>query len=359
MNKAFKNLMLPPVNFSTEEEWKVIKNESVGIKEIEAYIPIFQGGRMVYGYKKSEKEFKMSIEDLNITLYAWQEASVNEYFKALNFRKQREITDLTISALEKQFNRLDGLYQQNRLIARSEVLKVQADIENNKAINIENNQRERAAKETLLQLLGYELNKEIILKEFNVMNYVKTVGEIKKIQNPKETSLGKKQDLMVDIAEYNVKIAQADLYPAFYVKASHKFKERVGDRLVNRDEGMIEVGFRYRFEWGGTLDSVEQKKYALSQAKIRYTNNIQGIELEMRNKLGEIEAFLGQSEAKKRRVDLLKANLKIDNMRYDNGLVTTFEYLNSVNQLRMAEEDYYKLQRTLVLAVLEYENLFK
>ena len=67
----------------------------------------------------------------------------------------------------------------------------------------------------------------------------------------------------------------------------------------------------------------------------------------------------GQSEAQKKRVELLRENLKIDNLRYDNELVTTFDYLNSVNQLRIAEEDYYKLQRSLVLAVIEYENLYR
>lgn len=114
----------------------------MGFKEIEAYIPIFQGGRMVYGYKKAGKELEMAEENSKLTVYSWQEESVNEYFKALNFRKQREITNLTISALQKQRNRLDGLYKENKMIPKSEVLKVEADIENNIAINLENKQKE-------------------------------------------------------------------------------------------------------------------------------------------------------------------------------------------------------------------------
>ncbi|MBC2854551.1 TolC family protein [Cetobacterium sp. 2G large] len=357
--KALKNLILPPVNLSTEEDWQIVKDEGVGFKEIEAYIPIFQGGRMMYGYKKSKSELELAKENSKLSVYTWQEASVNEYFKALNYKKQFEITESTLNALEKQRNRLDGLYKENKMIAKSEVLKVEADIENNRALNLQNAQKERASKETLMQLLGYDLDRAITLDEFNAMDYLKSVGTIKKVENPKNTTLGKTQSLMVDIAEYDVKIAKADLYPSFYVKPSHKFKERVGDKLVNRNEGIIEVGFHYRFEWGGTLDSVDQKKFALEQAKIKYDNNIQGIELDMRNKLGEIESLAGQSEAQKKRVELLRENLKIDNLRYDNELVTTFDYLNSVNQLKKAEEDFFKLQRSLVLAVIEYENLYK
>lgn len=358
-SKALKNLILPPVNLSTEEDWQIVKDEGVGFKEIEAYIPIFQGGRMMYGYKKSKSELDLAKENSKLSVYTWQEASVNEYFKALNYKKQFEITESTLNALEKQRNRLDGLYKENKMIAKSEVLKVEADIENNRALNLQNAQKERASKETLMQLLGYDLDRAITLDEFNAMDYLKSVGTIKKVEDPKNTTLGKTQSLMVDIAEYDVKIAKADLYPSFYVKPSHKFKEKVGDKLVTKNEGMVEVGFRYRFEWGGTLDSVDQKKFALEQAKIKYDNNIQGIELDMRNKLGEIESLAGQSEAQKKRVELLRENLKIDNLRYDNELVTTFDYLNSVNQLRTAEEDFYKLQRSLVLAVIEYENLYK
>lgn len=358
-SKALKNLILPPVNLSTEEDWQIVKDEGVGFKEIEAYIPIFQGGRMMYGYKKSKSELDLAKENSKLSVYTWQEASVNEYFKALNYKKQFEITESTLNALEKQRNRLDGLYKENKMIAKSEVLKVEADIENNRALNLQNAQKERASKETLMQLLGYDLDRAITLDEFNAMDYLKSVGTIKKVEDPKNTTLGKTQSLMVDIAEYDVKIAKADLYPSFYVKPSHKFKEKVGDKLVTKNEGMVEVGFRYRFEWGGTLDSVDQKKFALEQAKIKYDNNIQGIELDMRNKLGEIESLAGQSEAQKKRVELLRENLKIDNLRYDNELVTTFDYLNSVNQLKKAEEDFFKLQRSLVLAVIEYENLYK
>lgn len=357
--KALKNLILPPVNLSTEEDWQIVKDEGIGFKEIEAYIPIFQGGRMMYGYKKSKSELDLAKENSKLSVYTWQEASVNEYFKALNYKKQFEITESTLNALEKQRNRLDGLYKENKMIAKSEVLKVEADIENNRALNLQNAQKERASKETLMQLLGYDLDRAITLDEFNAMDYLKAVGTIKKVEDPKNTTLGKTQSLMVDIAEYDVKIAKADLYPSFYVKPSHKFKEKVGDKLVTKNEGMVEVGFRYRFEWGGTLDSVDQKKFALEQAKIKYDNNIQGIELDMRNKLGEIESLAGQSEAQKKRVELLRENLKIDNLRYDNELVTTFDYLNSVNQLKKAEEDFFKLQRSLVLAVIEYENLYK
>ncbi|MGL5594001.1 TolC family protein, partial [Cetobacterium sp.] len=349
--KAFRNLILPPVTIESENDWKTAKEEGFGLEKIEAVIPIFQGGKIVNTYKKSKSELELAKEEKRLSVYSWQEASINSYFATLNYKKQREITDLTIAALQKQRNRLDGLYKENKMIPKSEVLKVEADIENNRAINFGNSQKERASKETLMKLLGYDLDKAITLDEFNAMDYLRSLGTIKKVEDPRNTTLGKAQSLMVDIAEYDVKIAKADLYPILYVKPSHKFKEENLDthKYETINEGRVEIGLRYTFAWGATLDSVDQSEYKLDQAKIKYDHNIQGIELDMRNKLGEIESLAGQSEAQKKRVELLRENLKIDNLRYDNELVTTFDYLNSVNQLRTAEEDFYKLQRGLVL----------
>lgn len=359
--KALRNLILPPVTISSENDWETAKKEGLGFEKIEATIPLFQGGRMVNSYKKSGKELELARENRNLSLYEWQEEAVNEYFKALNYRQQKDITELTISALEKQKSRLAGLYSANKMIAKSEVLKVEADIENNKAINLNNVQKERAAKETLMKLLGYNLDKEFSLEEFSSEKYLENLGEIKKIKAVEETTLGKAESLKVDIAKYDLNITKADLYPTLYVKPSHKFKEENlnTNKYETVNEGMVEIGIRYTFGWGATLDSVDQSKYRLEQAQIKYENNIVGIELDMRNKLGEIESLSRQSEAGKKRVELLRENLKIDNLRYSNELVSTFDYLNSVNQLRSAEEDYYKIQRALVLATIEYQNLYK
>ena len=79
----------------------------------------------------------------------------------------------------------------------------------------------------------------------------------------------------------------------------------------------------------------------------------------MRNKLDEIKAVYGRANAMKKRVDLLAENMKIDSMRYENDLLTTFDYLNSVNSFREAQEEYYSIQRKLVLSVIEYENLYR
>lgn len=362
--KALKNLVLPPVVLSSEEEWELIKDEGVGINEVKAYIPLFQGGRVYNTYKKSSSEYELSKKEEKIALYKSQEKAVGSYFEALNYRKQREITDRVLKALEKQKSRLSGLYGNGRLIPKSEVLKVEADIENSRAMNMENFRGERNSTEKLYQQLDYSLNSDKKLQEFDAEKYLAEKGKIQgKDSSLEDTTVGMVEKLKVENAEYDLKIAKADLYPTIYIKPSYKFKDKVWENGEERyktvNENMLEVGFRYVFAWGATLDTIAQSKYKLEQTKIQYENNMRGLSLEIRDKIRGMEALYGQSLALKKRVNLLSENLEIDNLRYDNGLITTFDYLDSVNKLRVAQEEYYRTQRALVLTTIEYENLYR
>lgn len=359
--KAWKNLVLPPVNLSNEEEWEIIKDEGVGFKEVEAYLPIFEGGRNLNVYRKSKAQLGIAEKDSSLVEMAAQEAAVSQYFAALNARKQIEITNKAIEALEKQKERVNDLYENGKIVPKSEVLKIEADIENNRGLNLENKHKESASMGQLARLLGYSVDSYLDLKDFDPSQYLATKTALKEENNKKveSTILGEKEQLKLDSASYDVKIAKADLYPKFYTKYTYTFKEKQNGELRTVNDDKFEVGFRWILAWGATLDNVRANEYAYEKAKIEYEDNLQGISLDMKNKLSEIKALYGKSLAMKKRVDLLQENMEIDNMRYENELLSTFDYLNSVNSFREAQEDYYELQRGLVLAVIEYENLYR
>ena len=79
----------------------------------------------------------------------------------------------------------------------------------------------------------------------------------------------------------------------------------------------------------------------------------------MRNQYNTVKSLYNRSLAMKKRAELLKENMNIDGKRYENELLSTFDYLNSVENYRQAQENYYKIQRDLVLAVIRYENLYR
>ena len=361
-NRAWKNYILPPITLDDSDEWDVVKKYGLGVKSLEVSMNVFEGGKSVYGYKTLKSQLAKSENQEILTEINAQEDAVAAYFSVLNAQKQTEITERAIKLLEKQKARVWDLYSNGKIVPKSEYLKIEADIENSKVLILENRQEEENTMGILNKILGYPLDNNLSLKDFDPELYLSSKANVKNKENKQveNTILGKNEKHDLDIAEYNVKLAQAELYPRIYTKYVHDFWER--DKNEGRrdiDEDRFELGFSWTFEWGGTLDEIASKKKALEQAQIKYDDNIKGITLEMRNQLNTVEALYGKVQAMKKRVDLLKENTNIDSMRYENELLSTFDYLNSVDNYRNAQEQYYRTQRDLVLAVIRYENLYR
>lgn len=361
-NKALKNLILPPIDFSQEDKWDAIKEEGVGIRELEITIPIFMGGKNLNSYRKAKNNLELAYKEEIFAENRAVEKAVGAYFDILNYQKQSEIINNAIKAMDKQKGRLKGLYKGGKIVPKSELLKVEADIERYRSLNLENARLEKKRTGDLNRILNLPLSTKITGKDILAGEYLGDRADSSKYMNRDitNTSLIQAEKLKLKNAEYDLKIAKADLYPTFYIKDTHKFKEWEENKLVDpKDEDLVEVGFRYYFAWGGNLDSVNQKKYELKKAQLMHDENVKEIQLDIENKINEIDSLYGQANANQKKVDLLRENMNIDSMRYENQLLTTYDYLNSINAYREAQEEYYAIQRKLVLAVIELENLYR
>ena len=363
-NKALKNLILPPVNLSQEENWNHIKEEGIGIRKLEMGIPLFMGGKNLNSYRKAKNNLELAYKEEIFAENRAVEKAVGAYFDTLNYQKQIEIINSAIKAMDKQKGRLEGLYKGGKIVPKSELLKVEADIERYKSLNLENVRLEKKSKGDLNKILNLPLDTNITGKDILAEEYLGNRADSSKYadRDIDNTHLVQAEKLKLKNAEYDLKIAKADLYPTFYLKDTYTFKEWDKDKREYSDptdENLLEVGFRYYFAWGGTLDSVNQKKYELKKAQLMHDENVKEIQLDIENKINEIDSLYGQANANQKKVDLLRENMNIDSMRYENQLITTYDYLNSVNAYREAQEEYYAIQRKLVLAVIELENLYR
>lgn len=361
--RAWKHLVLPAVNLSNEDNWDIVKEYGVGLEEFSVHIPIFTGGRNLNTYKKAKTQYEIAQRENNLVEMNAQEEAVAIYFAALNAKKQREITENTIEALEKQKERVSDLYHNGKMVPKSELLKIEADIENNRGINLENIHNENSYLGELAKLLSYPIDSKLDIEDFDPEKYIKDKATLENEtkKSVESTILGEREKLKLDSAAYDIKIAKADLYPTIYTRYKYNYREKneTTGRLDKVNDSEWGVGFRWVLSWGADLDNVKASQYEYERAKIEFEDNMQGISLEMKNKLSEIKALYGKTLSLKKRVDYLSENMEIDDMRYENDLLTTFDYLNSVNSFRLAQEQYYSLQRELVLSVIEYENLYR
>ena len=217
-DRALKNYILPPVKFDDSDEWDVVKKYGLGTKSLEVQMDIFEGGKSVYGYKVLKSQLAKSKNQEILTEIEAQENVVAAYFAVLNAQKQTEITERAMSLLEKQKSRVWDLYSNGKLVPKSEYLKIEADIENNRVLILENKQEEENTIGILNRLLGYPLDNNLILKDFDPEAYLMSKSNIQEKNNKKveNTLLGQNEKHDLDIAEYNVKLAKAELYPRIY-----------------------------------------------------------------------------------------------------------------------------------------------
>ena len=216
--RAWKHLVLPAVNLSNEDDWDIVKEYGVGLDEFNIHIPIFMGGKNLNTYKKAKTQYEIAQKEDSLVAMNAQEKAVATYFAALNAKKQREITENTIEALKKLKERVSDLYHNGKMIPKSELLKIEADIENNKGINLENIHNENSYLGELAKLLSYPIDSKLDIEDFDPEKYIKDKATLE--NEPKKsvesTILGEREKLKLDSAAYDVKIAKADLYPVIY-----------------------------------------------------------------------------------------------------------------------------------------------
>ena len=321
-------------------------------------IPIFTGWRNTNNYRKSVLAKNISYQENNLINYGIEERAILQYFNVLNNRTQAEISQMVIDNLLEEKKRLNELFENGQLIPKSEVLKVEADIVAEEATKERRVQGQRSAEEALYLLMGIPLQSNYTFAGYSTSGEPPKNYDIQKDTNTALTqgSQAKREELKLQDAELDVKLAKANLYPEVSGVYQYRFSNE-DDQFSDYQVAIIaewEI-----FSWGGTIDDIKQKKVNKEQAELNYTNRMEEIALEVRNKYREILTLRKEVDSQKVRLELLKENLEIDKLRYNNGLISSVDYLIAVSDLSETAATYYSLEREFVLSQREYKNLLK
>ncbi|MGL4402484.1 MAG: TolC family protein, partial [Fusobacteriaceae bacterium] len=103
----------------------------------------------------------------------------------------------------------------------------------------------------------------------------------------------------------------------------------------------------------------KSKKIARETSEMDYRDTLKTLEIELNSKYREIRLLGEELKIAQERVDILGESNKIQNIRFTNGMISSLDYLESVQLLRRAEENRYVLEKSLMLANREYANLLK
>lgn len=360
-DRYYKNMILPKIDLSLSGE--IRDSNWIGPREIATTIPVYTGGRVTNDYKKAKNSYEMSKKEETLIETEVEETVVATYFGLLTQQRNVQYTRESLNSLEKQRQRMKILYENGKLIPKSDVLKIEADIEKNYLELTQAKYAEEDLRQKLYLLMGMPIDSKItfsqqiderslITGKYNNLD-IKTMEE----KVSRESTRAKLNEMELKNSEYTYNISKSKLYPNIYLSPGYTFSVN-GDN--DDDEGFrVTLGVNWTFEWGGTMESVAESKFSHEEAKVQYAKKTEELILLTRSSYRRIESLKKQLEIEDKRMTILENNYKIDTNRYDNGLMSTVDYLKSVSEVKKSQETYYALQRELTLATLEYENLFK
>ena len=353
----YKKRFLPTIGFGAEGELSEVGDKGVGPKSVSMKIDLDIGRQGLNEYKMKKNQLDIAQLNREKAWFSLQEEVIKTYFSYLSSKKKTEYTNKTLRSLEIHRKKLEKMLSGGNLIPKNELLKISIDIEENNLQLIKSSYDETVLKQKLYTLMGLGLDQNIEFKEIEmsslvIANRFDSLERIEK-KSVKHSINSRINDLEIQNAEYSNKIAKAELLPELYVKPEYIFE----DTGYTEKGGRITVGFNWNFEWGNTLNSIKMSNNSLEISKMSNAEKLANLTLEVRESFERLKMAKLSLDISNKKIVLMRENLKLDTSRFENRLMGSSDYLESINSLKEAEEKLYEQKQEIFLLDLKLQNL--
>lgn len=343
-----------PLRFGTKQTM----NASVTLSQL-----IFDGSYLV-GLQSARTYLKISEQAKAKTELATREAVVNAYGNVLVTEKSIEIFQRNKEVLEKNLNETQKIYD-NGLTELENVEQLQITLG-----NIENNLRNaERLKSIALQMLNISLGNPIDTKltltstldnlvventdlsllssEFNINNHI----DFQIAQNDRES----KRLLM--------KLEQSKGLPSLSAFVNYGANANSDDFTFFKDEqkwydySLFGVTLNVPiFSSLGRTSKIKQAQIALENADIRLEEAKQKLNLQVKNAKSEYQLGIENYETAKKNLALAERIEKKQQIKFFEGLSSSFDLLQAQNQLYTQQNNYVQSMLNVIAKKSQLEN---
>lgn len=303
--------------------------------------PIFAWGRYYYNYQSA----KLNLESAKKELEAAHNRlvlDVSEAFYgvllALEFVK---VSQQTVDLVEKQLQIAQNLFDSGTA-TKFDILRAEVQLANAKSQLIRTQNSARTAKNAYKNILNIAFAEDVNIKgsfdapdvELNLESLIQTA----KGQRPEIHQFGFSEQAN----QKRVAVAKTGNRPdlAFFVNYQVDDNERL--RKMNR---IWNLGFALNFpifDGFATRSAVQQSETALRQTQLGKHQMQDAIEFEVRSAYLNLVEAKSLIEVQKNTVEQARESLRIANLRYENGIITSVEFTDA--QLALAQAEVNRLQ---------------
>lgn len=322
--------------------------------------PIFQGGAVLGGVKGAQAYKKIS----NL-LYMGERRdirleTISNYSNIVKLEKDLE-------ALESSHKELKARYEKQkaqldlRLITKTDILKTEYSMLEVESQIIGTKNSIEIEKEKLRIKTGLVNDRDIKVVEFTVPeNLSRNIDFAKDKHQALTESIGAlTAKYYVEVADASKMISRADMLPKVNAFASYGTSERTKyNPTIDEAEwrGGVQVTWNV-FEFGKNYDSYRVAAITKEQEELREKISKDDIGVNVTDAYLELIRMEKERSSKERAMEAAIENFKMDQERYDAGLISTVDFLLSETQMREAKVAYNQIVIDYLYAFEKYRSM--
>jgi len=154
-------------------------------------------------------------------------------------------------------------------------------------------------------------------------------------------SVLKEMDAAIAAKEQSVQSTQAEYLPTFYVSGGYEYLEN--KYMVHQDNWSAIAGVNINlFSGGASSSKIGMAKAELRSLKLSREKLLDNIRLEVKSAYLDLQSSAKKMEVTKVAVEQAEENLRLQRLRYKEGVGTATEVLDAVSLLTTAESNSWK-----------------
>jgi len=269
------------------------------------------------------------------------------YFDLLEAEKMIQVEEREVERLEAHLRDAKSLYEEG-VITKNDLLQAEVKISDARQRLLTAKDLRAVTASRLNNVLVRPLNTEIEATDAYIKELKGVSEDVLALDMEKAWETAEKQRPEVLIADETVRSLElerrskkADYYPRFFVRGSYDYLQ---NRYQTPDANwslVLGLGINL-FSGGSTKAEIQKLEYQKMRLLEEKDNLIDGIKLELKKYLLNSRSAKDRIEVTKDAVQQAEENLRINRVKYEEGVGTATDVLDAVTLLTVAETNYYK-----------------
>ena len=286
--------------------------------------------------------------------------TIQNYSNIVKYQKDLEALEASKKELQARYNKQKAQLDL-RLITKTDLLKTEYSLLDVESQIIGTKNGITIEKENLKIKTGIPKHEDVSVVEFEVPMYlsrnINFKADLDQAMNESINALVAKN--YVEAADASRIVSRADMLPKVNAFASYGTSERTKyNPTIDEAEwrGGIEVTWNV-FEFGKNYDNYRVAAIGKEQEMLREKISKDSIDINVTDAYLELIKMEKERDSKERAMEAAIENFRMDQERYDAGLISTVDYLLSESQVREATVAYNQIVIDYLYAFEKYRSL--